>query len=139
MTVQQKQAWLIVVMCAAALVGYAVLIPLIGPQRAWGVFGIVGLAFFPGLAPGWRRAVSSMDERDQAISRRAQLMGYRVFWVCFVAVCMITWGIIRYGMHQEVMPVDYLPQGVMLAWTLFMACTSITTLVLYGRSPRHEA
>ena len=83
--------------------------------------------------------MSSMDERDQLIRQRAQLMGFRIFWVGFVSACMITWGILSEVMHQKVMPVDYLPQGVFLAFTLFTACTSITTLVLYGRSPSHEA
>lgn len=39
MTVQQKQAWFTLVVCVAALVAYAVLLPLLGPDRAWGALG----------------------------------------------------------------------------------------------------
>ena len=138
MSFQQKQAWFTLVVCAVGLVAFLALIPAIGPERASGAFGICGLVGVPILYVRCRRPDLQLDERDQIISRRAQLVGYRIFWVSFVAACMLLYGTFRYAMQQALVPVDYFPGFVIGAWVLFMVSSSIATLVQYGRSHAHE-
>jgi hypothetical protein len=139
MTVQQKRAWLTLVLSVASVVGYGVLIPMIGPYKALGAFALLGGVALPSILPGWRKTVSSMDERDLLIYRRAQLLGLRIFWVCFVLGTVGTYEVIHYVMHKSVIPAIYLELAVWYAAALFLICSSSATLVMYGRSRDYEA
>ena len=138
MTMQQKQAWLTLSLCAVAVVAFLALVPAIGPQRAWGAFGICGFAGLPSILSRRRGTVPIMDERDQLINHQAHFIGYRIFWMAFVLLSVIAYEIVREFMHQEVVPVYFLIGQVWFAWVLFMVSSSIATLVQYGRTRDHE-
>lgn len=138
MTVQQKQAWFTLAVCVAALVTYAVLLPLLGPARAWGAFGILGLAGVPALFSRRGKVKVLLDERDELIGRRAQLITLRIFWGCFVSACLITWKVVTEINHSDVIPVYFLPTMVIGAWVLYLGCHSVVILAQYKLSHAHE-
>ena len=134
MNVQQKVAWFNLAVFGAAVVAYVVLIPFLGPLPALGAFGICGLW---GLSPFFYRRRKSevlVDERDRLVNLRAQLAGLWIFWECFVAACMITWGVLRYWKQQYTVTVEVLPAMVFGALIVFCLIHSIAVLVQYGRS-----
>ncbi len=138
MTVQQKQAWFTLLVVAVAFVGFLALLPSIGPSRALGAFGICGRVGLPTILSRRRGMAPILDERDQLINRKAQFVGYRIFWMAFVLLSVIAYEIVREFMHQEVVPVYFLIGQVWFAWVLFMVSSSIATLVQYGRTRDHE-
>jgi len=138
MTVQQKQAWFTLMVVAVAFVTFFALLPSIGSHRALGAFGICGLVGLPAILSRRRGKAPLMDERDQLINRKAQFVGYRIFWIAFVLVSVIAYEIVQEILHQEVVPVYFLIGQVWFAWVLFMVSSSIAILVQYGRSHDHE-
>jgi len=80
-----------------------------------------------------------VDERDQLVNLRAVLAGYSVFWICFVAACMITWGVFRYGKYQETVSVDVLPMLVGGGMIVLFVSRSVAILVQYGWSSGRES
>jgi hypothetical protein len=79
-----------------------------------------------------------VDERDQFVGLRAVLAGYSIFWVCFVAACMTTWGVLRYCKYQDTVSVDVLPLLVGGGMIVFMVSQSVAILIQYGRSRERE-
>jgi hypothetical protein len=128
MTVSQKHAWynLAVIGTTAALI--LALIPALGPG-ALGGFGLLGLL---GITP-WLfrpRGQVTSDERDVLIQRRSILVGYSVFWLVFVLVCMSL--PVVYGWRGSV-PVPVVQSSVFVAMMLVIGVSSAATLVQYGR------
>lgn len=139
MVAQQKIAWFNLAVLTAAVSTYIILWLLIGASPALGAFGICGLL---GLAPivfrrDGRRHVA-FDERDQLISTRATLLGFRIFWISFVAACMLIWGVIAYIHGRDTVPVDVLPLVVLGGWFIFMLAHSLALVIQYARSSHEE-
>ena len=72
----------------------------------------------------------SLDERDQHIVRRADLIGYRVFWISFVLGCV---GIGAAVGFDVTIPVVYLAALPFPAAVVLMTTRAVSMLVLYGR------
>ena len=138
MNVQQKVAWFNLAVFAAAVVAYGAFVLLWGPLPALGAFGIFGLW---GLTPFFylrRKSEVLVDERDQIVNLRAALTGFSIFWLCFVAACMIPWGVLRLYRNQDTVPVDVLPCLVGGGMMVLYVSQSVATLVQYGRGRRRE-
>jgi hypothetical protein len=138
MTVQQKQAWFTLILCAAALVAYALLLPSLGPDRAFGAFGIIGFSGLPALLSRLGAGKVLMDERDQLIGRRAQLVSLRVFWIFFVSTCLISWFVVTQINNRDMVPAYFLFAMLIGAWVLYLACHSVAILVQYRLGHAHE-
>jgi 4-hydroxybenzoate polyprenyltransferase len=139
MSVQQKQAWFTLALCIVALAAYAALLPTVGPDRAWGIFGIVGLVGVPPLLARLRKEAVLLDERDELIARRARLITLRIFWVCFVATCLGTYWTVTEVLHRQVVAAGFLFALVIGAWVLYQFCHSVAILALYRSGQAHEA
>jgi hypothetical protein len=139
MNVQQKVAWFNLTVFAAAAATYVALVLLWGPLPAFAAFGIFGLW---GLTPFFyylrRKGKVLVDERDQLVNLRAVLASYSIFWLCFVAACMITWSVLRYYKYQNTVSVDVLPLLVGGGMIVFMVSHSVAVLIQYGRSRERE-
>ena len=140
MNAQQKVAWFNLAVFTAAVAAYGVLVPIMGPSPALGAFGILGMW---GLTPFFfrrRNAEVLVDERDEFVNLRGFVVGAVVFWLCFVAVCMTTWGVIRYWKHQETVSVDILPVLVGGGMIVLMLSHSVAMLIQYqgSRGREHE-
>jgi hypothetical protein len=139
MNVQQKVAWFNIAVFVAALALYGALVPLIGASRALGAYGVLGLwglGFF-----FYRRPKSGvlMDERDQLVNARAQVAGLWIFWEFFVAACMITWAVLRYFYHSDIVSVEVLPLMVVGGMVIFVLSYSIAILFQYRTGRSHES
>lgn len=139
MVVQQKVAWLNLGVCIVILAGYGVLAPIYGYFRSLAVFSLMAVLAVPSFLPGWRKAIASRDERDILINRRAFLISFRIFWVCFFLATLAGYWFMTDIMHQTVVSLDYLVPALWFAGILFVILSSIATLVMYGRSQDHEA
>ena len=140
MSAQQKQAWFMLAVFAVAAAGYLALLPWAGPKAAFGVFGLCGLW---GLQPFLFRkkhgsSTVTEDERTQQIQARSLLAGWALFWVCYVAACMIPWGILYYRGHETVtIDVHLLPLAVFAAMIIFCLTQAVVTLLQCGREAKH--
>ncbi len=86
MPVLEKQAWFLLSVVAdyhsriLYLCRFGGFVPATGAS-----FALLGLTGLPAL----RRKKKLVDERDSEIANKADLVGYRVFWLAFVAVPMV--------------------------------------------------
>jgi len=138
MTRQQKMAWYNLAVFGVAVLAYLGLWPVLGPVPALGAVGVCGLW---GLSPLFfrkPRGAVVVDERDQLISLRAQVAGLWIFWECFVAAVMLTWGISRWYDCQTI-SIDALPWLVFGGMIIYVVTHSIAVLAQYGRSGDHES
>jgi uncharacterized membrane protein len=131
MSQYEKLAWFNLAVICITLVIYLALIPWLGPERATGAFGLLGLlgagAFFV-----WHRRGSMAiiaDERDKIIGSRAQLIAFRVFWVSFVGGILAVWKIYE---QPGAVPAKLLPLIIMAGFVVFMLVQSVAILVQYG-------
>jgi len=149
---QQRHARfnLIVILCALglAVLGYGILYALVGPKgatAALGFFGLCGLLGFGGLF--YRRRKDSpgvtMDERDEAIKRRAMLVGWGVDWLFWGLLCMVPWFVVMFrtgvkGTLEPMVPVVWLPYIYGATALLYVSAWSIAVLVLYGKDSEDD-
>ena len=129
MNAEQKRAWLGVATMTACVVGYFVLLPLLGPWPAMAAFGVYGINGFAGLIGRKER----VDERDKAIARRATLAGAMMSYLAFILGCMGTWTFVWDVQSRESVSVHVLPSITMLGAIVFFFARSVAVLVLYGR------
>lgn len=134
MNAEQKRAWLGVVTMTACVVGYFVLLPMIGPVRAMAAFGFYGVNGFAVFIGRGERA----DERDAAIARRATLAGATASYGTFILGCMGTWMVVHRLQGQEQVSGHVLPGITMAGAILFYFARSVAILVLYGRAVEAE-
>jgi hypothetical protein len=88
MSAWQKLAWFNLAVLASTIVLVVSLIPVLGTTRAHGGLGLLGLlGFAPLFLRGGRVVID--DERDQMIRLRSGLIGFSIFWLAFVAGCML--------------------------------------------------
>jgi hypothetical protein len=127
----QKYARFNLAVFGLAVAVYLVAMPFIGPKAALGAFGLCGLW---GLGARYvrrgRDGKPTIDERDQQIWQQSTVAGYSIFWLAFVAACMLPWFIA--GPNGSI-PVQVLPLYVGAGWATFMVVQSIVILVQYAR------
>ena len=138
MSVEQKCAWLIVGCFALALVGFLVLVPLIGVKAAVSAFGLFG---FGGLGPLLFRkkrmpAEVAMDERDRMIAEKATLGGGMSSYMVFILACMIPWFVYMFQ-GKKTISIHVLPLVVFCGGITFFVVRSVVILILYGREANH--
>ncbi len=139
MNVQQKVAWYNLGVFAVAALAYLALVPLLGFLHALAAYGLLGLW---GLSPlFFRRSKGGVliDERDQLVGMRAQLAGLWIFWLCFVAACIIPWAVLHYHSHRETVTIDVLPWMAGGAMVVFTVTHSIAVLLQYRMGRAHES
>ena len=126
MTVREKRAWVGVGASLLALVGYAVLIPVMGPERACGAFAAIALFALSALIG--RRELS--DERDRSITRRALSVGARASYAVFVAGCLAVWAVAHAKGHDQV-PTYAVTTIVWFGAAIFLLVQNVAVLFLY--------
>jgi len=136
---EQKQAWCVLGLFAAAFSISTLLILLVSVKLAPLGFGVFFLGFFVPLVGRKKRddAEVDMDERDKMIGQKATLGGAMLSMAAFMLACLITWSIYKHQ-NRESISIEALPlilhAGVMTFWL----ARSITVVVLYGRSSKGE-
>jgi hypothetical protein len=127
MSAWQKLAWFNLAVVAGTVILVVALIPILGPTRAQGGFGVLGLL---GLAPWFLRGGSGVleDERDRMIRSRSSVIAFFIFWLAFVAACMSLPA--RYGWDGSV-PVSVVLSGVWYGVMVVVGVMAVTTLVMY--------
>jgi hypothetical protein len=140
MNVQQKAAWYDLAVFGASVIFYLALVLVVHhpPLPALGAFGLCGLWGLKGFYYTMRRGAVILDERDRLVSVRAQLVGLWIFWVAFVLVCTVTWGVLRYEKREYTVPVDVLPIMVFGGLIIYSVSHSVAVLVQYGRTSRES-
>jgi hypothetical protein len=128
---QERIAWLSLSVISLALVTFGALSFVIGPGRAIGAFGLLGLlGLIPAFYPPGKRAPAQFDERDNAIQAKSVLVAYSVFWLVFVSA-----GMTLYLAYQErgAVPVQVMPLFPFVGWMVVTLVQSVATLIQYAR------
>ena len=139
----QKIAWysLIVIFSVLTLTALTVatLNHLYGLPTARSGLGVLGFLGLLGCSPIFFRKKPGkidIDERDTLIIRKARLGAHMVFWLLFVAGCMVPWALIG---PQGSITVSYLPLMLICGFLIVVGIESVTIIILYGRGgERHE-
>ena len=135
MNAEQKRAWVAVLCMGACLIGYAVLVPFVGPWKALSAFALFGVVAVTPLI-GWKEHT---DERDRLIARRATLAGAMCSYLGFYAACMGVW-IVKYAIAREAtVSVHVFPMIAIVAGLIpFMFARAVAVLILYNRHMEAE-
>ena len=88
---------------------------------------------------GTLRYDEEFDERDRLIQRRAQLHGFKVFWVILVVSVMIAWVFLRFispdgtgaGTMSVTIDVDMIPLMLLPGYIILMLAYSLSTIMQY--------
>lgn len=129
MTPAQKHAWYSLAVVATCLAVLAAAVVSLGPVRAQGAFGMMGLLAFGRLFFRKRPTGVVTDERDDRIRRRAMLIAHAVLWAALVLACVACRFL--YGPTGAV-PVLVVVYGLWLAFSLVVTVGAIATLAQYG-------
>jgi uncharacterized membrane protein len=127
MVKQERYAIFTLIIAFGALAAFAVLVPLIGENRAQSAFALLALWSVSPLLYRRREGQILDDERDRAIHLRATQITFGIFWLLFVSTLMALY-FLNVRTHDLLILVVYLGTAVMLA------CHSLTMLILYWRS-----
>src|SRR3954451_20330237 len=125
MTPAQKHAWYSLAVVATCLAVLAASVEALGPVRAQGAFGVMGLL---GLGRSFFRKRPGgvvTDERDEEIRRRATLIAHVVFWVVFIlagVACPFLYG------PAGAVPVLVVVYGLWLSFCLVVTVAAVATL-----------
>jgi hypothetical protein len=137
MTATQKHAWFNLAVVAFSVLTVAVLAPVLGPRRAMGGLGMLGLMGFGVLFFRKRPGSVVTDERDAQIRLRALMLTSALVWIVYVETCVfVPW--FYYGEHGAV-PVVVIQASVLVAWIFVTVVDSVATLVLYARGGGSDA
>ena len=136
MSVLERQAWFVIRIIVLTVVLYLA----VGActhyhSGALGVFGLIGLIGFIGLIGRKERQAGKvvLDERDLAISRKATLIGYSVFWTVFVPGMMMPFFI--YGPNAKITIGTDIPTFLVNASLMvILLVRSVAILILYRRA-----
>lgn len=135
---QERIAWFNLTVMGLALLVFLILMPVLGPKRATGAFGLTGLMGLPAILAlrKQRRDEVVEDERDQSIRLKSTVVGYSVFWVYFVGACMVPYSLRG---QQGMISVEVLPIILMGGFLVLMLSGAIATIVQYhwGRRNAH--
>ena len=131
---EQKRAWFILGICAAALLGFVVFIAVFG-RISPAPFAVCALWILEPLLFRKKRRPKEIvtDERDKMIAERAVLFAGAASYVTFILACIIPWIVLYARRAEKLIHVDTLGTVIMAGAFAFFAAKSITTLVLYGR------
>ena len=131
----QKIAWYNLAVIALAVAACLVLYTLTGhPQASMAGFGLLGLLGFSALFLGRQKGTVLYDERDREIERKAFMTGFFVFWLSFVAACML----IPFSYNHQPVP-SYLFFGLCMGGLMvFLGARSVAVLVLYRRDSQES-
>src|SRR3990172_7203032 len=91
MSIPQKVAWLNLIVSVLAILAYFALWPWIGPWRAMGAFGLLGLAGISSFLYVREKRSGRVvtDERDQMISLKAMTISIGVIWVGLILAFLV--------------------------------------------------
>ena len=134
---EQKQAWCVLGLFAAAFAISTLLILLVSVKLAPLGFAVFVLGFFIPFVGRKKRGSPKvdMDERDKMIAQRATLGGAMLSMTVFMLACLSTSYIYKHQ-GRESISIEALSlilhAGVMTFWI----ARSITVVVLYGREPK---
>jgi hypothetical protein len=121
--------WLSLLAVTAVL--YGVLVLFIGPARACGAFGLMGLF---GLSPLFYRKRGQnvvMDERDTQIALGAAVAGFSACWLVFTLANMGVWSVV-FGLEgQSTVSVHVLPNILWICFIVVMTARASFILVAY--------
>ena len=131
---EQKQAWCVLGLFAAAFSISTLLILLVSVKLAPLGFAVFFLAFFLPFVGRKKRdpAEVDIDERDKMIGQKATLGGAMLSMTVFMLACLITWSVYR-NQNKESISVEALPLILHAGAMTFWIARSITVVVLYGR------
>ncbi len=137
MNMEQKTAWLILILFPLTCIGFLVISSIGGYQAAFSVFSLYGLV---GLSPFILRRrfdltkiyAEEHDERDDQIRQRANVAGAGTSYLVFVAGLMGIWAANWYA-GREMVPVSLLPLVVLCGYLSFTVIRSAVLLILYRR------
>jgi hypothetical protein len=132
MSAQQKLAWFNLSIAVATAITYLALWPVLGPWRAMGAFGLLGLAGFGFLFyyGGKNEGQILADERDQLINIKAYAFAKSVVWIALIVGFLLALN--SYGENGAV-PIQVLALVAWLAFCGFLLVQSLATLILYAR------
>jgi uncharacterized membrane protein len=127
---QQKHAWFNVIVSALIVMTYAVLLQIGGPTVAMAAFTWFALFALGQLF--YRRAGDRivMDERDRMIHAQSVKIAFAVFWLYFVAACLVPWLLYK---DAGAVPASLLPGALMIGAVIFILSQSLAMLVQYKR------
>jgi hypothetical protein len=116
-----------------ALAGYLVLWPLIGPQRATGASGILGLLGFTPFFYLRRKGAAGIlwDERDRAIQAKATAAGMAICWVLFFLTYPQLFFVFR---GRDCVPIEIVMWSPWVGIALFFGVQSLSTIIQYRRA-----
>jgi hypothetical protein len=135
-----------VIVLVPTVCAYLVLLLLYGPRMACLAFaflGLVGLWGFGGRfyrrKPGEPDVV--LDERDQLIRDRADLMGWRVSWLYWLLICFVPWCWVVFtsgiaAMIQMGIPLILFPIFYMGAFIVHQVTWSLAIVFSYREAPQ---
>ncbi|MBN2288818.1 MAG: hypothetical protein JXQ83_05750 [Candidatus Glassbacteria bacterium] len=130
MNTSQKIAWFTLAVITLALAAYLILLKLTGhPEASTAGFALLGLLGCSPLFLGRRKGVVLLDERDREIERKAGQAGFFVFWLYFVAFCVLV--PFHYGRRD--VPSFLLTLLCLAGVMVLLAARSVAVLVLYRR------
>jgi hypothetical protein len=132
MSLAQRVAWLNLIVAGLAVLVYFALLPILGPWRAMGAFGLLGfsgVAALLYLREMWSGRVV-VDERDQLISMKAIVVAKQLLWVSLVVAFLV--GLLAYGEHGAI-SIQVLSMVLWWGFCGFLLVQSIVVLALYAR------
>lgn len=134
----EKVAWFNFAVLIITVAVFLILIPLLGIRPAAGAFGLLGLWGLGFLFYRKKQGISTviLDERDLEIQRKAMIIGHSVFWVLFVLVCMLLWGLNK---GKGTVSAEVFPMMVLGGWAVVMFVQSLVTLIMYRTGKENAA
>jgi hypothetical protein len=130
MTPLYKEGLFWLILLAVTALAYMILALFIGPIRAFGACGLLGLGGLLPLVYRKQGQTVVLDERDQQIAIGALIAGYSIFWLAFTLGTMGLWTALCYE-GQATVSVDLLPQIVGGGGILFFTARAVAILVQY--------
>jgi hypothetical protein len=126
-----KEAFYWLVLLAFTAAAYLILMIFLGPIRAMGAFGFLGLAGLQPLLYRKGRQTVVWDERDTLVNYRAVLAGYSVFWLVFTLVPMSIWAVVYCYEGNSTISVHVLPLIVMVSSIVVWTTRAVAIVVQY--------
>jgi hypothetical protein len=132
MSLQEKMAVFITVVCFITIITYLILMSIMGPYSAMRAFGILGIL---GITPFIYRKFSKkgrtlLDERDVSIRKKAASIAFRLFWILFVFSSLFL-----YYLYQDsgVITIHVFPLLIFIGVMIISVTWSVSILILYHR------
>ena len=126
----EKHAWLNLAVIAVTLMSFGSLFAMFGLRPASAAFGLLGIWGLGPILFFIKRRPNEVitDERDEVIKKTASQQAFAVFWLFFVASCMIIWMV---NFESGFVSVDAFPLLVVAGWMMFVLIHGASTLVQY--------